>query len=823
MGQNFGALALLGPSGISVRSYDGVQRRASVEPAALLLTTLGELVIQQKKRVALGLPRAAEQFPLLLSGLSVLGQTIERQFVAKGLDTRGGVLIVSPDLNSRMRYCDLFVKTVPLNDAYPGSRMKRSGQCVPLTTANKEWSNRGVCFFFPGLLLPEKIDFHPALVVIDLRYSLWSRRTQALADWVKQRCPHSGVLALYSLGDVETELCLEKAGYLSFPLDQAAVQTCQAAFTRYKGKAAGVDVDWEFGRSLSAVGKTIHIAFVENSLEVESLIGKIWALLREVGQTQSPNILRARWLIAALSQLPCPLRYYEEAAFAAGRPGLHRMITTLGYLSAHDTELGPVSQSLRALLTELYDKLFKSNPRAVLFAKMLRERVVAEEKVLVLTRDRLSKNAVKRWLDDDLFKEKDVSELVSVRACSDFHSEQLPVRSVLVAGPFPRRYRWIAWALPGENLYSVTYGIELKMVQDQLDAVFGSAAQALRARKRHAAVLGLGLSAPQGSSEPACASPKVMHIGSPAQEKPKFTKTVGGFGELAAELKKNSATKPAAAAKVVVEEDMADEEAPLQGLSADGSAPEEGDLVCIRLVGQSLQRGHSSLLLPPEQLVEYVRGKESDALQSGEARDLRAGDILLYTDEGERSLLFARVLDLAETQPEYCHLASYHAAWKTAMERLSAKYQVDGRVDYNRLVKELMSAGATISKPITLRFWLKGLVLGPATEASVKAVGQLSGLKKLEEQSGEYDRAFHQMRGIHQSLGKRLSAAIRRALRDLAGEPEKQSVDLLKHHLDLPIEEIAESIDMIEVAEVDLNEKKVPSFSANRLMPLEAK
>jgi hypothetical protein len=190
-------------------------------------------------------------------------------------------------------------------------------------------------------------------------------------------------------------------------------------------------------------------------------------------------------------------------------------------------------------------------------------------------------------------------------------------------------------------------------------------------------------------------------------------------------------------------------------------------------------------------------------------------------DEGERSLLFSRVLDLAEQQPQYCHLSTYRAVWKSAMEKLILRFQNDGRIEYSRLLRDLKAGGATIEYAVSLRFWLGGTIIGPATEASIRAVGQLSGVKQLEDKSSEFDRAFRQMRGIHQGLGRRLSSAIRRAFRGLTGETE--AVNLLKNPLDLPIEEIAESIDMLEIAEADLTEQEVPSYCVGRLLAIGTK
>ena len=50
----------------------------------------------------------------------------------------GGVLLISSDLEVRSRYCDLFVKTEPLDKVYPGSRLRRTGPTPPRHSGAKE-------------------------------------------------------------------------------------------------------------------------------------------------------------------------------------------------------------------------------------------------------------------------------------------------------------------------------------------------------------------------------------------------------------------------------------------------------------------------------------------------------------------------------------------------------------------------------------------------------------------------------------------------------------------------------------------------------------
>src|SRR5207249_2126478 len=127
----------------------------------------------------------------------VLADTLSR------VDRSHGVLVISPNLDLRSRYVDLYVKDVPLDEAHPGSRLKPAGDRVLLRKYACPTDNAGVCFFLPQLSLPERIHFQPSVYLLDLRYAQWVRRVSDLAIWVSRIQERSGILALYTIGDTD--------------------------------------------------------------------------------------------------------------------------------------------------------------------------------------------------------------------------------------------------------------------------------------------------------------------------------------------------------------------------------------------------------------------------------------------------------------------------------------------------------------------------------------------------------------------------------------------------------------------------------------------
>jgi len=138
--EDLGALAMLGPNGLNLLTYAGAQR---VRPDAftLCIAALASCSRHTGKRSALGLPPGARHLPLIIAAVSILADALQRaQASASGTVNRAnlsGVLVVSTDLDIRSRYRDLRVKDEALDDAFPGSRMRPTGEQIPLRSTHQ--------------------------------------------------------------------------------------------------------------------------------------------------------------------------------------------------------------------------------------------------------------------------------------------------------------------------------------------------------------------------------------------------------------------------------------------------------------------------------------------------------------------------------------------------------------------------------------------------------------------------------------------------------------------------------------------------------------
>jgi hypothetical protein len=178
-----------------------------------------------------------------------------------------------------------------------------------------------------------------------------------------------------------------------------------------------------------------------------------------------------------------------------------------------------------------------------------------------------------------------------------------------------------------------------------------------------------------------------------------------------------------------------------------------------------------------------------------------------------RGSLFDQMVRLAEGQPEMDYLASFRKVWREAIQSIALRNRSSGETNYTKIFESLREAGAPIASEQTVRLWINGQVIGPEAVTSIQAVGKLSGSQSLMNQAKKFDRAFRQIRSIHQGLGRRLSTAIRRSFRHLKFRETKNSVAKLDDHLGVPLDELLESVDLLEVLSVGRHtEKKAPQM-----------
>lgn len=819
-----GVWALLGPTGVSVPDKEGRRIRLAPEPLGLFLAGVASRLRWSGRRIAVGLPPTGKHLPLFIASTAVLSNSLDS--LSPSSTARGGVLLISPDLDLRSRYGDLFVGKAKLDDAYPGCRMRPDGQVLAISSG-KNPSNDGVCFFLPRLLLPQTVGFHPSLVLLDLRYGHWHSRVPALDGWIGELARSAGVIALYSLEDREAVRTLTSSKYSNLPFDHTAIITASQQIGRPPPSQEELTIDIKMSKAAGYLSRRHEIHEVGVADTIEDLLARIGETLHDNSRSDSLDLHRAHWLYAVLGQLPVPLGWYEQCARGLGRSTLKRLIGQLGIWERRTSGVGSgaVWQSLRMMYEQLYMVLESSSPRAE-FVKTLLPQLVAGDSsgdILVLVRDNVFERALSSWLELDVARDAKWLSRVQVKSCSSYATvADHQYSTVLVNGALPRRHRWIVGAALGRSVHFVALKGEVDAIEDQLLGVYGSTNQRQFATQRRIVIgsLDLGVTrASAGQESPApplqLTRPKKVS-GEPAQpqEKPKtVARSLQDLAQAmdAAQKKPDDGNRERELRPIDWSQwDVDTEEEPPEEEQVTERPAQVDDVFCVGVRVASPQGQRGMYFIPETDAVDCVRTTKPDEIVRVEPSELRVGDVILHADEGGRESLFDRLVDLAEAQPQLQYLTSYRRAWREAVQKMQLRYTRAGIVQYELLLRKLQEAGAMISSETAVSFWVRDLVIGPGHVSSIEAVGRVSGVDVLVRNAKDFDRAFRVVRSIHQTLGRRLNAMIRRSFSRF-GDVAESPVDSGLDWMGLPLDELLETVDMLEVCDsVKLRRRILP-------------
>jgi hypothetical protein len=820
--EDLGSLALLGPSGVSIRSKDGYRVRAMPDASALYIVGISDRARETGRRIAVGIPPIARHLPLLLASAAVLAATLEH---SRGSNRNGSVLVISRDLDIRSRYCDVYVRKQWLDEAYPGSRMRPDGSVVHLRSEVDSSNVRGgVCFFLPEIVLPNRIDLLPSLIIIDLRYGRWSKRARSLGTWVKEVCPQSGVLSLYSVGDIESASALAQVGFLDVPFDHTAVSTSSANGSEVRTAEKG-GIEFALTESSYYLARTHEIKEISGVETLNELFSTTAKLLYEQAKTENLDVNRARWLLAVLSTIPVPMHWFEITARGLGRSTLKRLTDLLGTRSKHEKGVGALIQSIRMQLQKFYQAMETHNPRAAAMKDLL-EKVGSkndEKSILVLVRDKPAQQALESWLAIHACPGAAWLSRTNVKSY-DSYSEvarrQFDV--VIVNGAVPRRYRWALGAALGRHVIFLAYAHESVVIERQLLSIYSDVGRRFRAELRERSIATLLGVPPTRSSDFLCVESAIpsLDLQHKAHHRQPEVKVIGGLSGLAKALEAaRENADEIEIATVGCDHDQGEEDPPdNEALELQEPLLGEGfDCLSVGVVSSHLGRGE--IWLDVNELVECVRPSEGEEVLRLQPRSIKDGDILLRMESTDvRGSLFDQMVRLAEGQPEMEYLGSFRRAWREAIKAIAAANRLLGSINYTRIFVSLQEAGAPIASEQTVRLWMNDQVIGPEAIASIEAVGKLSGSTILINQATRFDRAFRQIRAIHQGIGRRLSAAIRKSFRHLKFAETKGPIVKLDDHLGVPLDELLETVDLAEVRSVGSQAEKKPPQVVGRFI-----
>lgn len=822
VGQDLGALALLGPSGVRVRGHAD---RLVPDALTLSITSLASSKIGSGARVAIGVPPGGRHLPLIIAANAVLGDALQRaapRGMRPPVKGTSGVLIVSADLDVRSRYCDLYVKNEPLDSVYPGSRLRRTGDQVRLRSGAATFADSGVCFLLPGEMLPLTC-LKPGLVILDLRYARHVRRVRNYCTWASHLCPRTEVLVLYTLGDRDTASALDELKFTNVSLDHVAVAEVADVYRNPAGNAGALRLSLLPSKEFLARGHEI-VAIEDDA--TEDLLRAARQIISGEKDADDPMLNRGRWILATLAQMPVPISWYEKTARELGRSTLKRLTDrlTIAYAPGRGATMQSLKMQFEAIWQHLADQ--GRNGRAQRLLDLLPNIVGGVDELLVLVRDRVMQRALQSWLDIEVFPGEPWMAKIDIQACRDYETvADTRYDAVLINGALPRRYRWIAGAALGKQVKFLVYPSEVDAVSYQLEEFYAERQIRARAAQREQ-----GLCGNLQASNMVLKIPELQLIRpplrrvetSPARDKPKVV--IGNLRDLSSAI--DAAKQLAKKAEVQAQEaekrrsigwdETVDDETPEDAIQADADQPHEDDVQAIQVRVNSRLHGDALLWLATNQSVEVVPRSEPDQLALLLPGEFEIGDVVVLLESEARGALFDRVVALAEDQPDLHHLRAFRRKWQEAMRVIAQKYGLPQR-PFGRALADLRDAGSPITTELSVKNWVLGHVMGPDDVLSIKAVGAVTGIHSLLEHAAEFDRAFRTIRKIHQALGKCLSVAIRHSAKALVEDETASEFENLSDYIALPLNELLETVDLAEITSIG-SERRVAAYRIGKLI-----
>lgn len=876
---DLGILALHGPSGL-VEQIDPRDSSTTVRipPGAAdhLTLLLTHQAIATKQHLAIATPPGAIMMPMLVVCKTLLGDLLEKQEapdLPNSIKARGGVLLVSPDIEMRVRYFGMRVGSEPVVDAYPACRMRPDGSIAPISALPAS-SGFSVCFFLAQqkqLPTAETAAFKPAVVVLDLTHDRWIDRLPELVSWClslrDQRGTPAQLLALLPFGDHLTTAALREHHIPIFPLDSVAIREIASGFSPpvepQKPAEREAFRSWSYSPFVIDDPLDRHHAlwYIPDDASEDLLrtLGHIYRALDGVGGQRSHRDLRlAGWLAGTLMQLPIPVEWYEQHAFLMGnRQTLRKLISSIGARTdgGLSADLAPTLQTVRGHLDLLYTRLSVANPKSEIYLQHLQKQILPtlddSGPVALLARNDVFARALSPWL---------LSQGLPINTLENLHIvsyKQFTGRDrfdrIVATGPWPGRYRWQLGGFLGRTIDFLLYPGEDLRLQRQMGTFYGSRARSYFAHTR-ASLLGSysKITVPRQSYSPEAQEESVLPVAPRPQridgdpDTPFLDEASGDAESDALELASiferialdsaaftHVASAPSTldspevplAASTLWTIDRDDNDTDFLDLDELGESVLAGTLTerCLLL---TLQRTGEDVTASAEQFLYlaldgstecYVPGTGGDILSRVANDEIMPGYILIRTDRDDRASLFDRIVELADAQPTMKYLKVWRGYWLDAVETLIQQHDTGRarRGSYLGIQRQLAKLNVKVTTQ-TIRGWLLGERIGPGTVGAVQAIGQLTQHPMLLQHSPQVEQAFRQIRTIHQVLGMRISNALQRAGKlaqkpstKVASKSSKLAVNL-DRALTIPLDDLLDLLQYWEVVAVDPGTFNVP-------------
>lgn len=165
-----------------------------------------------------------------------------------------------------------------------------------------------------------------------------------------------------------------------------------------------------------------------------------------------------------------------------------------------------------------------------------------------------------------------------------------------------------------------------------------------------------------------------------------------------------------------------------------------------------------SVLLPPDETVNVILHSPGGIqVEPRYVRALRVGDEILFIHGQRRQSLYELLVSRVHRDPVIAQYLALVRRWQDDFVRAFSEAERQGKASPESLLKELRSKGSRLTSPLTIRSWLRRLVLAPNDPEDLRRIAEVLSLGFVRSYYKQIDKAGKRLKGLHINLSARLN------------------------------------------------------------------
>ena len=229
-----------------------------------------------------------------------------------------------------------------------------------------------------------------------------------------------------------------------------------------------------------------------------------------------------------------------------------------------------------------------------------------------------------------------------------------------------------------------------------------------------------------------------------------------------------------------------------EGLAGEEHA--DGATGPVSVVAIGLEDGDTLIVRATGSITTYNIG--SGAIDDTQARFVKEGDFVILVDETTTRSLLEVILERVHKHPKMMFHVINQRAWISGL-RKGMERSGD---DPDTLLRKLREQGSTITHPVTIRNWRKGIVIGPLDRDDIARLGRVYSNEFLIKNAKDIYLSVERVREIHRRLARKLRYLIKRA--GVSYETLKDDELIVDAELGLYLEDFSDSVRVDEVRSI---------------------